>query len=462
MKITFDAVTDRGLNPKRHANEDNYYALKSRGLFLVADGVGGRRGGQIASQTVTDVFREAFESKKSEINEEALTAAIVESNRRIFEEQSHTAELEGMATTIVVLHLGRKRAIVGHVGDSRLYRLSNGALSCETEDHNEVIEAVRAGLLTPAMAQHDPRRNVLTRAVGIEPTIEADFKTIPLGEGDRFLLCSDGITRHIPDSELEEVLQSGQRPASLCKHLKDVCFARGAEDNLTAVIVDAGTHHYVNGSGRLAIPNVASEPAGSRFRVDLSKNTAAAPAREVAPEPRIAEHFSPARNLIDRRSPSWLSIGILGLAAAVIVVLSLKPDVLRSLVDQFRAGEPPPVNVTKADEPDPNVAAVKVLIADGRYDKARDQLQTMVSNQPANPDYRFWLGRSYLELKEYPDAIRELNESIKLDPTEHETFEYLARAYDAAGEHGKARETRRTAPPPSPSPAVPQPTSESR
>jgi len=118
--------------------------------------------------------------------------------------------------------------------------------------------------------------------------------------------------------------------------------------------------------------------------------------------------------------------------------------------------------VVKPVETDPNFASVKVLIADGRYDKARDQLQTMVSNQPTNPDYRLWLGRSYLELKDYPEAIRELNESIKLDPSEHETFEYLARAYEGAGEREKARETRRNAPPPLPSSPLPQPTSESR
>jgi len=461
MKITFDAISDRGLNPKRHANEDHFFALKSRGLFVVADGVGGRRGGQVASHTATDVFQKTFESEKREISEETLAAAIVECNRRIFEESQHTAELEGMATTIVVLSLVRKRAIVGHVGDSRLYRISNGVLKCETEDHSEVIEAVRAGLLTPAMAEHDPRRNVLTRAVGIEPSIEADFKTIALGEGERFLLCSDGITRHIPDSELEELLSSRQSPASLCKHLKDVCYSRGAEDNLTAVIVDVGTHQYVNGSGGLP-KIVPAEPAGKRFRVDLSRTSAPADVVQPVLEAPISEKILRPRRFEQRRSPGWLWIILLGATAALIVVLSLKPGLFQSLVDQIGLRNTSPPNVVKTVETDPNFASVKVLIADGRYDKARDQLQTMVSNQPTNPDYRLWLGRSYLELKDYPEAIRELNESIKLDPSDHETFEYLARAYDGAGEREKARETRRNAPPPLPSSPLPQPTSESR
>lgn len=461
MKITFDAISDRGLNPKRQANEDHFFALKSRGLFVVADGVGGRRGGQVASHTVTDVFQKTFESEKREINQETLAAAVVECNRRIFEESRQTAELEGMATTIVVLSLARKRAIVGHVGDSRVYRIANGVLNCETEDHSEVIEAVRAGLLTPAMAEHDPRRNVLTRAVGIEPSIEADFKTIAVGEGERFLLCSDGITRHIPDAELEQLLSSRQNPASLCKHLKEVCYSRGAEDNLTAVIVDIGTHHYVNGSGGL--PKVIPvEPPGSRFRVDLSRTPGPSEVAQAVVEPPVSEKILRPRRLEERRGPSWSWIIVLGAVAALIVVLSLKPDIFRSLLDQLGPSKSTPPTVAKTGETDPDFAAVKVLIADGRYDKARDQLQTMVSNQPTNPDYRLWLGRSYLELKDYPDAIRELNESIKLDPGEHETFEYLARAYEGAGEREKARETRRNAPPPLPSSPLPQPTSESR
>src|SRR5678815_5427732 len=355
MKITFDAISDRGLNPKRHANEDHFFALKSRGLFVVADGVGGRRGGQVASHAVTDVFQKTFESEKREINKETLAAAIVECNRRIFEESRQTAELEGMATTIVVLSLARKRAIVGHVGDSRLYRIANGVLNCETEDHSEVIEAVRAGLLTPAMAEHDPRRNVLTRAVGIEPSVEADFKTIPVGESERFLLCSDGITRHIPDSELEQLLSSRQSPALLCKHLKDVCYSRGAEDNLTAVIVDIGTHEYVNGSAGLP-KIVPAEPAGSRFRVDFSRTTAAAPASEEvaqpAVEPPISEKILRPHRLEERRSPGWLWIIVLGMAAALIVVLSLKPDIFRSLLDQQGPGKRTPPTVAKPDERD--------------------------------------------------------------------------------------------------------------
>ena len=163
----------------------------------------------------------------------------------------------------------------------------------------------------------------------------------------------------------------------------------------------------------------------------------------------------------ERRSSSWLWTLLFGFVTVLVAGVAFKPELFRSLLDQLGLDKPSINGGNTIKDTDPNLAAVKVLVEDGRYDKARDQLQTMVSNQPANPDYHLWLGRSYLELKDYPEAIRELNESIKLDPAEHETFEYLARAYEGVGEREKARETRRNAPPPAVSP-LPQPTSESR
>ncbi|MEP7274160.1 MAG: protein phosphatase 2C domain-containing protein, partial [Acidobacteriota bacterium] len=208
MKLTFGAVTDRGLNPKRAANEDRFLVLEQSGLYLVADGVGGRKGGQVASQTVVDVFTEMF--AKTRVADVALTveAAVIESNRRIFEGSVASSELEGMATTVVVLAVDGEEAIIGHVGDSRVYRFERGALHRDTEDHSEVGEAVRAGVISAAMAARDPMRNVLTRAVGAEPDVEGDFKSIPLSQGTRFLLCSDGITRHLTDASLSDLLSS--------------------------------------------------------------------------------------------------------------------------------------------------------------------------------------------------------------------------------------------------------------
>jgi protein phosphatase len=147
-----------------------------------------------------------------------------------------------MATTIVGLHLVGNVATIGHVGDSRLYRLTPaGQLLRETEDHSVVEEEVRAGRMTAEQAANHPSKNVISRALGAENSVEVDMKVIEVDEGTEFLLCTDGITRHIPDHELRQVLLSHDDLATVCAELKQRCFERGAEDNLTAVLICVGT-----------------------------------------------------------------------------------------------------------------------------------------------------------------------------------------------------------------------------
>jgi protein phosphatase len=150
-----------------------------------------------------------------------------------------------MATTVVALHLDGNRATIGHVGDSRLYRISpDGNLHRETEDHSIVEEEVRAGRMTPEQAANHPSKNVISRALGAEPSVEADMKVIEVEDGSAFLLCTDGITRHLPDSELRDLLTSGRTPNDLCEEMKARCYQRGAEDNLTAVVVQVGASKF--------------------------------------------------------------------------------------------------------------------------------------------------------------------------------------------------------------------------
>src|SRR5207253_9269984 len=114
----------------------------------------------------------------------------------------------------------------------------------ETEDHSTVEEEVRAGRMTPEQAANHPSKNVISRALGAEVSVEVDMKTIEVAEGTTFLLCTDGITRHLPDHELRALLVSGQSPEVICAEMKERCYQRGAEDNLTAVIVQFGTPKY--------------------------------------------------------------------------------------------------------------------------------------------------------------------------------------------------------------------------
>src|SRR5438034_10144150 len=242
-KIEVGSVSDRGLSEKRPLNEDSYLADVERGIFVVADGVGGAEAGEVASQTAVDVLDDAFRHKVNdgEDVEDLMELAIQRANSSIHQMALDNPRFSMMATTVVALHLDGNRATIGHVGDSRLYRLSaDGKLFRETEDHSIVEEEVRAGRMTPEQAANHPSKNVISRALGAEETVEVDLKTIEVDQGTSFLLCSDGITRHIPDHELRQILLTQNDLPWLCEELKRKCFERGAEDNLTAVLVRIG------------------------------------------------------------------------------------------------------------------------------------------------------------------------------------------------------------------------------
>ncbi len=233
------AVSDRGLSEKRPQNEDSFLEMKNLGLFAVADGVGGAQAGDVASQMAMEILGEAFVNLQIGGDaEEMMRIAIERANSAIYQMSSDLPQLSTMATTIVALQLSGNIATIGHVGDSRLYRLDvKGSLYRETQDHSVVEEEVRAGRMTAAQAANHPSRNVISRALGAESTVEVDMKTIMFDSNTAFLLCSDGITRHINDFEIREMLLSNASPLDICQKMKEICYSRGAEDNLTAVII---------------------------------------------------------------------------------------------------------------------------------------------------------------------------------------------------------------------------------
>ena len=242
VRVEVASVTDRGLSQKRPLNEDSMLVDAERGIFAVADGVGGAQAGEVASQTAVEVLGEAFRHHKDGDDiEDLMEIAIQRANASIYQMSHEQRQLSMMATTIVALHLDGRQATIGHVGDSRLYRLTpEGRLERETEDHSVVEEEVRAGRMSPEQALNHPSRNVISRALGAEQAVEVDMKTIEVEDGTIFLLCSDGITRHLPDEELSKLLGSGESLEAACAEMKRRCYDRGAEDNLTAVVVRVG------------------------------------------------------------------------------------------------------------------------------------------------------------------------------------------------------------------------------
>ncbi|GIU81693.1 MAG: hypothetical protein D6687_07270 [Acidobacteria bacterium] len=239
FQIKSAAVTDRGLNERRTINEDSYLEMPEKGLFVVADGVGGAQAGEVASRMAVEILAEAFQNWHTDIDaEDLMKAAIEKANEAVYQMAQELPALSTMATTIVALHIHRNIATIGHVGDSRLYRLDpRGNLFRETQDHSILEEEIRAGRITPAEAAQHPYRNVISRAVGAEKTIEVDMKTMLIEPNTTFMLCSDGVTRHIQDYEIREILLENPEPDKACEKFKQVCYRRGAEDNLTVVVV---------------------------------------------------------------------------------------------------------------------------------------------------------------------------------------------------------------------------------
>src|SRR5918999_3883540 len=221
FQIQSASLTDRGLNERRPLNEDALLHDPQRSIFAVADGVGGAEAGEVASQTAIEVLDEAFRHQVEGTDvEDLMELAIQRANASIHQMAQEHAKFSMMATTIVALHIKGNLATFGHVGDSRLYRLTpDGVLRRETEDHSIVEEEVRAGRMTPAQAANHPSKNVISRALGAEPSVEVDMKTIEIEEGTSFLLCTDGISRHLSDNELRDLLVSGQPIEAVCEEI---------------------------------------------------------------------------------------------------------------------------------------------------------------------------------------------------------------------------------------------------
>ena len=282
FQIASAAISDRGLSEKRPQNEDSFLELKQQGLFVVADGVGGAQAGDVASQMAVEILGEAFLNMPSGSDaEEIMKMGIETANSAIFQMSHDLPQLSTMATTIVALHLSGNIATIGHVGDSRLYRADgNGNLYRETQDHSVVEEEIRAGRMTVAQAVNHPSRNVISRALGAEPTVEVDLKTIMFEPDSAFLLCSDGITRHIDDYEIRDFMISNLNADELCRQMKEVCYERGAEDNLTAVIVKVSSqvvNNFVaaNGNNRYGKEDDFEEATIATARELISRQEAA-------------------------------------------------------------------------------------------------------------------------------------------------------------------------------------------
>jgi protein phosphatase len=256
------AFTDPGR--KRRRNEDAF--VIDPPLFVVADGMGGAQAGEVASRLAAAAFREFHEADEL-APEERLEAIVQEANRRIFERAREDTGLSGMGTTVTAALLGEEKVAVGHVGDSRAYRIRGEALELLTEDHSLVADLMRSGRLTPEEAEAHPQRSVITRALGTDPDVDVDTFSVGVETDDLFLLCSDGLTSMVPGEEILKHVRESDTLEKAAKALIKAANKRGGEDNITVVLfqVEAGDpldDTLVAGNGRRDAENLEDTLTG--------------------------------------------------------------------------------------------------------------------------------------------------------------------------------------------------------
>ena len=226
MEVGFK--TDRGL--RRSNNEDACYVLKRDKVFIVADGVGGNNSGELASKTCVDEFAN-YEIQLY------FEKCIRDVNFKILELSQRHEENWGMATTVVAAYLHDGRLYIVNVGDSRAYVLRDNILTQITEDHTYVNSLVKAGLITEEEAAHHENRNMITRAVGADHRIEADFFVVPVLTGDRILICTDGLHGEVGIAEMTSIMEKNETMTEICEELLEAAKASGGNDNITMVVV---------------------------------------------------------------------------------------------------------------------------------------------------------------------------------------------------------------------------------
>jgi PPM family protein phosphatase len=230
MRVTVGAASDIG--QVREGNEDSF--LVEQPLYVVADGMGGHRGGEVASSLALDTIQSLFVRKEG-----SLVGQVEEANREVFERSQADRNVAGMGTTLTAALVDGDRVQLAHVGDSRAYLFHDHDLTLLTEDHTLVHRMVMDGEITEAEAEVHPHRSILTRALGVDGRVKVDESTIEVAPGDRILLCTDGLTGMVGEEQIRTILDSTPGDAQgAVERLISEANRAGGVDNITAVVLD--------------------------------------------------------------------------------------------------------------------------------------------------------------------------------------------------------------------------------
>ena len=287
---------------KRRRNEDAYVVQPP--LFAVADGMGGAQAGQIASRLATEALRE---DDAGGGGQQRVAELIQSANQRVYERSSADQAASGMGTTVTVALVEDDAVSIGHVGDSRAYRIRDGKLEQLTQDHSLVAELIRSGKLSPEEAEVHPQRSVITRALGTDPDVDADTFSVEAWPGDVFLLCSDGLTSMVADEQILRTVERNRNDLErAARELVAEANRGGGEDNITIVFFEIAG----DGVEATAAMPAAAEPSDEEDEDTLSELDAI-PTLEA---PALADGDAA------RRLPRPVAVA---LAVAAIVVLAL-------------------------------------------------------------------------------------------------------------------------------------------
>jgi serine/threonine protein phosphatase PrpC len=298
-------MTDTG--QVREANEDAY--LIEAPLFAVADGMGGHLAGDVASRTAVETITTRAE-QDSPGDTGSLARLVREANHEIWKKAQSDASLHGMGTTCTLTMLDESILHIAHVGDSRAYLFRDGDLSQLTEDHTLVGRMVREGRLRPEEAERHPQRSIITRALGVDSDVDVDTQTIELREGDRILLCSDGLSSMVDQDSIAQVLDDKADPQEASERLVHLANEAGGEDNITVVVIE-----------------VAEKGPAAAASVEEEEESPPAPASEPAradtdpapPRDRRDETVHALTALADRPKRRWLRVLLVTLVVVAII-----------------------------------------------------------------------------------------------------------------------------------------------
>jgi serine/threonine protein phosphatase PrpC len=231
--VLYAGVSETGT--EREHNEDSWHA--DGRIFIVADGMGGHRAGEVASSAAIEEFMRFERENRGVEPLDRIRDGILAANRRLYEMSLRDSALEGMGTTFTIA-LYEEEVFLGHVGDTRAYLLRDGELSMLTRDHSLVEQMVSEGYISRREARVHPQRNVILRALGVSEDLEIDLDSLAPTAGDRIILCSDGLSGVLEDREIAYIASSERDPEAACRRLVRSSKERGATDDVTAVLLE--------------------------------------------------------------------------------------------------------------------------------------------------------------------------------------------------------------------------------